>query len=63
MKVRHIKSLDLWLLTKGNRVLYRGIASPWKSPDVIAAALRRVGPPVLRMAAPDVSLAHPGSNR
>lgn len=41
MKVRHIKSLDVWLLSKGNRVLYRGHASPWKSPGVIAAALRR----------------------
>ncbi|HKI75417.1 MAG TPA: hypothetical protein VJ998_12255 [Pseudomonadales bacterium] len=41
MKVRHIKSLDLWLLSKGNRVLYRGAASPWKSPNVVAAALRR----------------------
>lgn len=41
MKVRHIKSLDLWLLSKGNRVLYRGPASPWKTPDVVAAALRR----------------------
>lgn len=43
MKVRHIRSLDLWLLTKGNLVLYRGKASPWQSPKVIAAALRREG--------------------
>lgn len=41
MKVRHIKSVDVWLLSKGNRVLYRGPASPWKSPGVIEAALRR----------------------
>ena len=41
MKIRHIKSVDVWLLSKGNRVLYRGPASPWKSPAVIQAALRR----------------------
>lgn len=43
MKIRHIRSLDLWLLSKGNRILYRGRSSPWKSPGVIAAALRREG--------------------
>jgi hypothetical protein len=43
MKVRHIASVDIWLLSKGNRVLYRGKESPWKSPKVIAAALRREG--------------------
>jgi hypothetical protein len=43
MKVRHIRSLDVWLLTKGNRVLYRGPANPWRTPRVIASALRREG--------------------
>ncbi len=43
MKVRHIRSLDLWLLSKGSRILYRGKVSPWHSPRVIAAALRRDG--------------------
>ncbi|MCB1693116.1 MAG: hypothetical protein KDI19_10140 [Pseudomonadales bacterium] len=50
MKIRHIRSLDLWLLTRGNRVLYRGKASPWKSPAVIAAALRREGKTTLNVA-------------
>ncbi len=43
MKIRHIRSLDVWLLSKGNRVLYRGKDNPWRSPRVIAAALRRDG--------------------
>ncbi|MDZ7687066.1 MAG: MBL fold metallo-hydrolase [Gammaproteobacteria bacterium] len=30
MKIRHIRSLDLWLLSKGNRVLYRGKDNPWR---------------------------------
>lgn len=51
MKIKHIKSLDLWLLTKGNRILYRGSSSPWKSPRVIAAALRRDGKAPLRLVA------------
>jgi len=41
MKIRHIKSLDIWLLSKGDRILYRGKSSPWQSPQVLAAALRR----------------------
>ena len=41
MKVRHIRSMDIWLLTKGNRVLYRGKESPWHSNRVLQAALRR----------------------
>ncbi len=47
MKIRHIRSLDLWLLSKGNRVLYRGKDNPWHCPAVITAALRRDGKPGL----------------
>ncbi len=43
MKVRHIRSSDIWLLSKGKKVLYRGKQSPWQSPAVIAVALRRQG--------------------
>ena len=58
MKIRHIKNgmhsssdqsnsdqsnSDLWLVSKGNKVLYRGYLSPWKSPKVIASVLKREG--------------------
>ena len=43
MKVRHIRSQDIWLLSKGNKVLYRGKSNPWHSPRVVAIALRRDG--------------------
>jgi|TARA_R110001592_G_C12703960_1_gene707070 hypothetical protein len=43
MKVIHILSSDVWLLSKGNKVLYRGKRSPWQSPSVVAAALKREG--------------------
>jgi len=43
MKIRHIRSLDLWLLSKGKKVLYRGPENPFASPRVIAAAMRRAG--------------------
>ncbi|MCH7743842.1 MAG: hypothetical protein IIB71_14400 [Proteobacteria bacterium] len=43
MKIRHIRSTDMWLLSKGNKLLYRGKQSPWKSPRVIATALARDG--------------------
>ncbi|MEX2326540.1 MAG: hypothetical protein WD558_02310 [Pseudomonadales bacterium] len=50
MKIRHIRSLDVWLLTKGNRVLYRGPSNPWRTPRVIASALRRDGKIMARVA-------------
>ena len=43
MKVRHIRSQDIWLLSKGDKILYRGKSSPWHSPRVVAIALRREG--------------------
>jgi hypothetical protein len=43
MKIKHIQSMDLWLLTKGDRVLYQGKLNPWKTPGVIAGVLRREG--------------------
>ncbi|MEE2914207.1 MAG: hypothetical protein VX745_06000 [Pseudomonadota bacterium] len=43
MKIRHISSLNLWLLSKGKTVLYRGPENPFDSPRVIAAALKRAG--------------------
>ncbi|XOV87476.1 MAG: hypothetical protein ACFHX7_21415 [Pseudomonadota bacterium] len=47
MKVRHIASLNVWMLTKGNLVLYRGRRNPWRSPEVILSALRREGKQLL----------------
>jgi hypothetical protein len=43
MKIQHIRSTDIWLLSKGRKVLYRGKQSPWQSPRVIATALKRDG--------------------
>ena len=43
MKIRHIQSLDIWLLSKGDRVLYRGRHNPWHSERVLKGALRREG--------------------
>ena len=54
MKIRHIRSNSskdtgngvaegLWLLSKGNKVLYRGSLSPWQSPKIIASVLKREG--------------------
>lgn len=43
MKIRHIHSSDVWLLTRGNRVLYRGKDNPWRTPKIIAAVLRQDG--------------------
>lgn len=61
MKVTHIKSSGyysedstndgIWLLSKGNKVLYRGTTSPWQSPRVVAAALRREGKQMLSIVA------------
>ena len=41
MKIRRIQSLDIWLLSKGNRVLYRGRHNPWRSERILKDALRR----------------------
>lgn len=43
MKITRIASLDIWIMSKGNRVLYRGKESPWHSPKVLRTALRRDG--------------------
>jgi hypothetical protein len=43
MKIKHIRSTDIWLLSNGNKVLYRGRKNPWQSQKVIVAALRRDG--------------------
>ena len=54
MKIRHIRgnsskdasngfSDGLWLMSKGNKVLYRGSLSPWQSPKIIASVLKREG--------------------
>ncbi len=43
MKIRHIRSADIWLLSRGNKILYRGKMNPFHSTKVIAAALRRDG--------------------
>ena len=42
VKVRRIRSKNIWLLSKGNRILYRGKASPW-TPGIVEIAMRREG--------------------
>lgn len=41
MRVRHIRSLDIWLMSKGNKILYRGKQNPWHSEKVLQYALNR----------------------
>jgi|AP95_1055475.scaffolds.fasta_scaffold00600_3 hypothetical protein len=41
MRVRHIRSLDIWLMSKGNKILYRGKKNPWHSEKVLQYALNR----------------------
>jgi hypothetical protein len=43
MKIRHIRSQNIWLLSRGNRILYRGRRNPWRSPHIVAMALHREG--------------------
>jgi len=43
MRVRHIRSLDVWLMSRGGRVLYRGKENPWLSVKIIKSALLREG--------------------
>ncbi|MCB1644548.1 MAG: hypothetical protein KDI36_03805 [Pseudomonadales bacterium] len=43
MKIRHIASTDLWLISRGDRILYRGKLNPLRSPRVIVSVLRREG--------------------
>lgn len=43
MKVRHFSSQDIWLLSKGDKILYRGKSNPWHSPGIVASALLRDG--------------------
>lgn len=41
MKIKHIRSLDIWLLSKGNKVLCRSKQNPWHPPKVLEVAIRR----------------------
>ncbi len=41
MRVRHIRSLDIWLMSKGNKILYRGKKNPWRSEKIMQYALDR----------------------
>ena len=43
MKIKHIRSLGIWLLSKGNRVLYRGPVNPWRSEQILKFALLHEG--------------------
>jgi hypothetical protein len=43
MKIKHIESTDLWLVSKGDKILYRGRVNPWRSPGIIARVLKREG--------------------
>ena len=41
MRVRHIRSLDIWLMSRGSRVLYRGRENPWRSEKIMRTVMRR----------------------
>ncbi|MFT7133846.1 MAG: hypothetical protein ACI81O_002565, partial [Cyclobacteriaceae bacterium] len=43
IKIKHVQSKGLWLMTRGSRLLYCGRLNPWQSPGVIAKVLRREG--------------------
>lgn len=43
MKIKHIQSTNLWLLSRGEKVLYQGNLNPWRTPAVIAQILLREG--------------------
>jgi hypothetical protein len=45
LKIKHVESKGLWLMTRGGRLLYCGRLNPWQSPGVIAGVLRREGKP------------------
>jgi len=41
--IKHIKHSDIWLVSKGERVLYRGRENPFKSVSVLMSVLHRSG--------------------
>jgi len=43
MTIQHIKSSDTWLVSKGQKILYRGPVSPLGSSRILAVALKRDG--------------------
>ncbi len=43
MRIKHIKSSDTWLVSKGQKILYRGRTNPLSSSRILAVALRRDG--------------------
>ena len=43
MRIKHIKSSDTWLISKGQKILYRGRTNPLSSSRILAVALRRDG--------------------
>ncbi len=43
MRVKHIRSLNLWLVSRGNRLLYHGKENPWQDKLVLESALKIEG--------------------
>ena len=43
MRIKHIKSSDTWLISKGRKILYRGRTNPLSSSRILDVALRRDG--------------------
>lgn len=43
MAIKHYKHADIWLVSKGERVLYRGRENPFKSASVLMSVLYRSG--------------------
>ncbi len=43
MKIKHISTLNIWLVSRGNRLLYQGKKNPWSESIVLENALKEEG--------------------
>lgn len=44
MKVKHVSSQNIWLVSKGDQLLCKSRVNPWKSQRILALALGRETP-------------------
>jgi len=43
MKIKHISTLNIWLVSRGNKLLYHGKRNPWSDSIVLESALKVEG--------------------
>ena len=43
MKIKHISALNIWLVSRGNKLLYQGKRNPWSDSIVLETALKGEG--------------------